>query len=57
LTNGRAFSLSEDEAEIADRSGISLRLCDRAGALVAVGKYDPIVNLVRPSVVIGGEVV
>jgi len=57
LTNGRAFSLSEDEAEIAARGGISLRLCDRAGALAAVGEYDPIVNLVRPRVVIGAEVV
>ena len=57
LTNGRAFSLSEDEAGIVARSGISLRLCDRAGALVAVGEYDPIVNLVRPRVVIGAEVV
>src|SRR5882724_78948 len=57
LTNGRAFSLSEDEAEIAARSGISLRLCDRAGALVAVGEYDPIVNLVRQRVVIGAQVV
>ena len=57
LTNGRVFSLSEDEAEIAARGGSSLRLCDRAGALVAVGEYDPIVNLVRPRVVIGVEVV
>ena len=57
LTNGRVFSLTEDEAEIAARGGSSLRLCDRAGALVAVGEYDPIVNLVRPRVVIGVEVV
>jgi tRNA pseudouridine55 synthase len=57
LTNGRVFSLSEDEAEIAARGGSSLRLCDRAGTLVAVGEYDPIVNLVRPLVVIGVEVV
>ncbi len=53
VTNGRAFSLSEDEAAIAATAGISLRLCDRAGALVAVGECDPSLKLVSPRVVMG----
>ena len=56
VMNGRAFSTSEDERDIAGQGG-PLRLCDRSGALVAVGEYDPIVNLVRPRVVMEGEVV
>jgi len=55
VTNGRAFSLSEDEAAIAAHAGISLRLCDREGALVAVGEYDPSLELVSPRVVMGVE--
>lgn len=53
--NGRAFSLSEDEAVIVAHPGVSLRLCDREGALVAVGEYDPILMLVSPRVVMGVE--
>lgn len=53
--NGRAFSLSEDEAAIAVHAGTSLRLCDREGALVAIGEYDPGPKLVSPRVVIGVE--
>jgi tRNA pseudouridine55 synthase len=55
VTNGRAFSLSEDEAAIAVPAGISLRLCDLEGALVAVGEYDPSLKLVSPRVVMGVE--
>jgi tRNA pseudouridine55 synthase len=54
VTTGRAFSLSEDEAGIAKRAGVSLRLCDGAG-LVAVGEYDPHLNLVKPRVVLSNE--
>lgn len=53
--NGRAFSLSEDEAAIAAQPGVSLRLCDREGALVAVGEYDPSLKLVSPRMVMGVE--
>jgi tRNA pseudouridine55 synthase len=55
VTNGRAFSLSEDEAAIAAHTGVSLRLCDREGALVAVGEYAPSLKLVSPRVVMGVE--
>jgi len=53
--NGRAFSLSEDEAAVAAHAGSPLRLCDREGALVAVGQYDPSLKLVSPRVVMGVE--
>lgn len=52
VINGRGFSLSEDEAE---RSGTLLRLCDQEGGLVAVGKYDEGLKLMRPHVVFGVE--
>jgi tRNA pseudouridine55 synthase len=55
VTNGRAFSLSEDEAAIAANAGISLRLCEREGALVAVGEYDASLEMVSPRVVMGVE--
>ncbi|MEK6409117.1 MAG: tRNA pseudouridine(55) synthase TruB [Acidobacteriota bacterium] len=55
VTNGRALSLSEDEAVVAGRGGLSVRLCDRAGALLAVGDYDSRLNVVRPRVVLRGE--
>jgi tRNA pseudouridine55 synthase len=57
VTNGRSFSLSEDEVGVAERSDGRVRLCDGAGNLVAVGDYDQHLNLVRPRVVLGGEVV
>jgi len=47
--------LSEDEAATATRSAVSLRLCDRDGALVAVGEFDPALGLVKPRVVMGVE--
>lgn len=53
--NGRTFALSEDEAAIAARAGTALRLCDREGALVAVGEYDARLKLVGPRVVMGVE--
>jgi tRNA pseudouridine55 synthase len=53
--NGRAFLLSDAEAKIAARAGVSIRLCDRDGELVAVGEYDAGLNLVRPRVVMGGD--
>ncbi|MEK6287507.1 MAG: tRNA pseudouridine(55) synthase TruB [Acidobacteriota bacterium] len=55
VTNGRALSLPEDEAVVALRGGLSVRLCDRAGALLAVGDYDSRFNLVKPRVVLRGE--
>lgn len=55
VINGRAFSLSEDEVASAAHAGVSLRLCDRMGALVAVGEYDPSLKLVSPRVVMGVE--
>jgi tRNA pseudouridine55 synthase len=55
VTTGRAFSLSEDEASIAECAGVTVRLCDQAGTLVAVGEYDPLVNLVKPRVVLSNE--
>ncbi len=53
--NGRAFSLCESEGAVAAHAPISLRLCDREGALVAVGVYDPSLELVSPRVVMGVE--
>lgn len=55
VSNGRAFSLFEDEVAIAEHAKISLRLCDRAGTLVAVGEYDPGLKQVLPRVVMGVE--
>lgn len=55
VTNGRAFALSEDEAAVAGRAGMTLRLCDRGGTLVAIGEYDSILHLVSPRVVMGVE--
>jgi tRNA pseudouridine55 synthase len=55
VSNGRGFSLSEDEA--ASARGLSMRLCDQTGGLVGVGEYDPILKLLKPRVVMGaGEV-
>jgi tRNA pseudouridine55 synthase len=53
VINGRAFALSEDEGAGAARAGGPLRLCNRMGALVAVGEYDPSLKLVVPRVVMG----
>jgi tRNA U55 pseudouridine synthase TruB len=55
VTTGRALSLTEGEGPIAKCAGASLRLCDRSGTLVAVGEYDPIVNLVKPRVLLSNE--
>ena len=55
VSNGRAFSLSEDEVAIARYTRVSLRLCDQEGALVAVGEYDPTLKRVSPRVVMGYE--
>ena len=51
VTNGRGFVLDRDEVESASRPGVSLRLCDQANELVAVGEYDAAANVVRPRVV------
>ena len=55
VSNGRAFSVSEEESAIAQDGGVPVRLCDRQGTLVAVGDCDPILRLVRPRVVMGVE--
>jgi tRNA pseudouridine55 synthase len=52
VTTGRAFALTEDEGSIAKNPGVSMRLCDLSEALVAVGEYDPRLNLVKPRVVL-----
>lgn len=57
VTNGRAVSLSEDEAAIAQATTLPLRLCDLAGELVAVGNYDSALEIVKPRVVLEVEVV
>jgi tRNA pseudouridine55 synthase len=57
VTNGRAFSVSEGEATVLEGNGLPLRVCDRAGNLVAVGDYDPSLKQVSPRVVLGVEVV
>jgi len=51
VTNGRGFVLDRAEVESASRPGVSLRLCDQANELVAVGEYDAAANVVRPRVV------
>lgn len=54
VTNGRAFSLSTGEAaSAAAAAGKPMRICDREGALVAIGEYDAILNLVNPRLVMG----
>lgn len=53
VMNGRGITLSDREAGAG--SGESLRLCDRVGRLVAVAEYDPILNLLKPRVVMGVE--
>jgi tRNA pseudouridine55 synthase len=55
ISNGRAFSPSEDEIASAALDRCPLRLCDRKGALVAVGDYDSSLTLVSPRVVLGVE--
>jgi len=55
VCTGRAFSLAGDEASIAKAEGVPMRLCDRTGALVAIGEYDASVDLVRPRVVLSNE--
>jgi len=57
VTNGRGFALNRDEAEIASRPKVSLRLCDGTNKLVAVGEYDSVAEIVRPRVVMRVEVV
>ena len=57
VTNGRAFSLCEDEAAIAACARRPLRLCDADGTLVAIGEYNSMLHLVSPRVVMGVEVV
>jgi tRNA pseudouridine55 synthase len=57
LATGRSISLQDHEAvsiEVGDRP---LRLCNSAGYLVAVGDYDSRLKLVRPRVVLAGDVV
>ena len=57
VVTGRAFSLSDDERAEVKGEVIPLRLCDEAGALVAVGYYDARLQVVRPRVVLAAEVV
>jgi len=57
VTNGRAFSLPEDEAALMEERSVPLRLCDRADKLLAVGDYDSRLKLVRPRVVLAAEAV
>ena len=56
VVTGRAFSLSDDERAEIEREAIPLRLCDGAGAVVAVGDYDAGLRVVRPRVVLAAEV-
>jgi tRNA pseudouridine55 synthase len=57
VVTGRAFSLSDDERAEVKGEVNPLRLCDEAGALVAVGYYDARLQVVRPRVVLAAEVV
>lgn len=57
VVTGRAFNLSDDERAKVEHEPIPLRLCDEAGALVAVGDYDARLQVVRPRVVLAAEVV
>jgi tRNA pseudouridine55 synthase len=52
VTNGRGFQVSQDEAARLEDGGASLRLCDGAGRLVAVGDFDPRMQVVSPRVVL-----
>src|SRR5262245_10476701 len=57
VTNGQAVPVSEDDAAQAGRSGLSLRMGEQSGRLVAVGTYDSSLKVVHPRVVLGVEVV
>jgi tRNA pseudouridine55 synthase len=57
VMNGREFSLAKDEASEAERAAVPLRLCDKAGVLMAVGDYDPRLRIMRPGVVLAPQVV
>jgi tRNA pseudouridine55 synthase len=55
VCNGRAFPVAVEEVGIGRDEGPPIRLCDRQGALVAVGDYDPVTEQIRPRVVMGVE--
>jgi tRNA pseudouridine55 synthase len=55
ISNGRAFSLTEDEAALMNQRSDSLGLSDRADNLLAVGQYDSRLKLVRPRVVLAAD--
>jgi tRNA pseudouridine55 synthase len=55
VTNGRAFQISQAEAARLEDEGGSLRLCDSKGKLVAVGDFDPRMQVVSPRVVLDVE--
>ena len=53
VANGRALELPA--SDVAHYARGSLRLCDSAGKLLAVGEYEPTSQTVRPRVVLGVE--
>jgi tRNA pseudouridine55 synthase len=55
VSNGRSFQLSQVEAALAEREKLPLKLCDREDRLVAVGDYDPLMQVVSPRVVLDVE--
>ena len=55
VKNGRAILLSPDEAAWMVESSASVRLCDHADNLSAVGDYDSRLKLVKPRVVLAAD--
>ena len=52
VANGRAFELSQAEAAVIEQEELPLKLCDSEGRLVAVGGYDPGMQVVSPRIVL-----
>ncbi|PYT03198.1 MAG: tRNA pseudouridine(55) synthase TruB [Acidobacteria bacterium] len=54
ITNGRALSLSPEQAAVIEPSAHKVRLSDSRGTLVAVGDFDREAGLINPRVVLAG---
>jgi tRNA pseudouridine55 synthase len=57
VSNGHSFQLSRVEAARLEAEGLSLKLCDSEGKLVAVGYYDSRMQVVSPRVVLDVEAI
>ena len=55
VSSGRSFQLSQAETPPLEQQRLPVKLCDREGGLVAVGYYDPGMQVVSPRIVLDAE--